>query len=103
MIKNHFQQGIGGYKTDAEEALALKYLLSRFDKISLPQMDIGIYEEHTLLITKLDKVTKHYACAECQARHHQSMPFEVTGRGLYEWSEQGGVSRRENPAARNCL
>ena len=31
-------------------------------------MNIGIYEEHAFLITNLDKVTKNYACAECQAR-----------------------------------
>ena len=65
-IENHFQQGIAGYEIDAEGAFALKY--SRFDKMRVPQMDIGIYEEHALLITKPDKVTKHYACAECQAR-----------------------------------
>ena len=68
LIQNHFQQGIAGYEIDAEGALALKYLPSRFDKIRVPQIDIGIYEEHALLITKPDKVTKHYACAECQAR-----------------------------------
>ena len=68
VIENHFQQGVAGYEIDAEGAFALKYLLSRFDKIRVPQMDIGIYEEHALLITKLDKVTKYYACAECQAR-----------------------------------
>ena len=67
-IENHFQQGIAGYEIDAEGAFALKYLPSRFDKMRVPQMDIGIYEEHALLITKPDKVTKHYACAECQAR-----------------------------------
>ena len=68
LIENHFQQGVAGYEIDAEGAFALKYLFSRFDKIRVPQMDIGIYEEHALLITKLDKVTKYYACAECQAR-----------------------------------
>ena len=67
-IENHFQRGIAGYEIDAEGAFTLKYLPSRFDKMRVPQMDIGIYEEHALLITKPDKVTKHYACAECQAR-----------------------------------
>ena len=61
LIQNHFQQGIAGYEIDAEGAFALKYLASRFDKIRVPQIDIGIYEEHALLITKPDKVTKHYA------------------------------------------
>ena len=55
-------------KLTLKEPFALKYLPSRFDKIGLPQMDISIYEEHALLITKLDKVTKHYEFAECQAR-----------------------------------
>ena len=30
-------------------------------------MNIGIYEDHAFLITNLDRVKKHYACAECQA------------------------------------
>ena len=30
-------------------------------------MNIGIYEDHAFLIPNLDKVSKHYACAECQA------------------------------------
>ena len=75
MIKNHFQQGIAEYEIDAEGAFTLKYLPSRFDKIGLPQMDIGIYEEHALLITKLDEVTKHYACAECQAKLTKACHF----------------------------
>ena len=64
----------------------MKYLPSRFDKIRLPQMDIGIYEEHALLITKLDKVTKYYASAECQARftkkRHLRWHAEVFTRGV---------------------
>ena len=86
MIENHFQQGIAGFEIDAEGAFALKYLPSRFAKIRVPQMDIGIYEEHDLLITKLDKVTKHYACAEFQARFtkacHLLRPAEVCTRGV---------------------
>ena len=34
---------------------------------------------------------------------HQSMPSAAACRGLYEKSVYGGVSRRGNPAARNCL
>ena len=83
-IENHFQQGIAGYEIDAEGAFALKY--SRFDKMRVPQMDIGIYEEHALLITKPDKVTKHYVCAECQARFtkacHLLRHAEVCTRGV---------------------
>ena len=30
-------------------------------------MNIGIYEDHAFLITNLDKVSNHNACAECQA------------------------------------
>ena len=75
MIKNHFQQGIAEYEIDAEGAFTLKYLPSRFDKMGLPQMDIGIYEEHALLITKLDKVTKNYACAECQVKLTKACHF----------------------------
>ena len=86
LIENHFQQGFAGYEIDAEGAFALKCLTSRFDKIRLPQMDIGIYEEHALLITKLDKVTKYYACAECQARftkkRHLRWHAEVFTRGV---------------------
>ena len=86
LIENHFQQGVAGYEIDAEGAFALKYLLSRFDKIRVPQMDIGIYKEHALLITKLDKVTKYYACAECQARftkkRHLRRHAEVFTRGV---------------------
>ena len=85
-IENHFQQGIAGYEIDAEGAFALKYLPSRFDKMRVPQMDIGIYEEHALLITKPDKVTKHYVCAECQARFtkacHLLRHAEVCTRGV---------------------
>ena len=86
MIENHFQRGIAGFEIDAEGAFALKYLPSRFAKIRVPQMEIGIYEEHDLLITKLDKVTKHYACAEFQARFtkacHLLRPAEVCTRGV---------------------
>ena len=85
-IENNFQQGIAGYEIDAEGAFALKYLPSRFDKMRVPQMDIGIYEEHALLITKPDKVTKHYVCAECQARFtkacHLLRHAEVCTRGV---------------------
>ena len=85
-IENHFQQGIAGYEIDAEGAFTLKYLPSRFDKMRVPQMDIGIYEEHALLITKPDKVTKHYVCAECQARFtkacHLLRHAEVCTRGV---------------------
>ena len=85
-IENHFHQGIAGYEIDAEGAFALKYLPSRFDKMRVPQMDIGIYEEHALLITKPDKVTKHYVCAECQARFtkacHLLRHAEVCKRGV---------------------
>ena len=35
-------------------------------------MNIGIYEEHAFLITNLDKVTRNYAFAECQARFTQA-------------------------------
>lgn len=31
-------------------------------------MHISIYKDHASLITNLDRMTKHYACAECQAR-----------------------------------
>ena len=52
----------------------------------VPQMDIGIYEEHALLITKFDKVTKHNACAEFQARFtkacHLRRHAEVCTRGV---------------------
>jgi len=37
------------------------------------------------------------------SKTHQSIPFEAACRGLCEWSDHGGVSRRANPAARNCL
>ena len=74
-IENHFQQGIAGFEIDAEGAFALKYLPSRFAKIRVPQMDIGIYEEHDF-----------YACAEFQARFtkacHLLRPAEVCTRGV---------------------
>lgn len=46
----------------------LRYLGSHFDKIGVPQMNIGTYKQHVFLITNLDKVTKNYAWAKCQAR-----------------------------------
>lgn len=30
----------------------------------MPQMNIGIYEDHAFPITNLDRVKKHYACAD---------------------------------------
>ena len=72
LIEKHFQQGIAAYEINEEGTFALKYLPSRFDKIGIPQMNIGIYKEHAFLITNLDKVTHNYSCAECQARFIQA-------------------------------
>ena len=68
LIEKHFRQGIAAYEINEEGTFALKYLPSRFDKIGISQMNIGIYKEHAFLITNLDKVTHNYSCAQCQAR-----------------------------------
>ena len=87
LIENHFQRRIVGYEVDTERRFALKYL-PRALKIGVPQMNIGIYEEHAFLITNLDKVTRNYAFAECQARFTQACNLrrhaEVCTRGETE-------------------
>ena len=57
LIEKYFQQGIAAYEINEEGKFALKYLPSRFDKIGIPEMNIGIY-----------KVTNNFSCEECQAR-----------------------------------
>ena len=42
LIESYFQQGIAGNKVDNEGTFLLKYLLSHFDKIGVPQMNISI-------------------------------------------------------------
>ena len=106
LIEKHFQQGIAAYEINEEGTFALKYLPSRFDKIGIPQMNIGIYKEHAFLITKLDKVTHNFSCAECQARFtqvcHLRRHAETCTRGVTR-SHQSKMSRRRNQTARNCV
>ena len=71
LIEKHFQQDIAVYEINEEGTFALKSLPSRFDKIGIPQMNIGLYKEHAFLITNLDKVTHNFSCAEFQARFTQ--------------------------------
>lgn len=66
LIENHFQQGSAGYEVDDEGTFSLKYLPSRFDEIGVPQMNIGILEDHAFLIRNLEKGTNHYCCNDCQ-------------------------------------
>jgi len=42
LIESYFQRGIAGNKVDNEGTFLLKYLLSHFDKIGVPQMNISI-------------------------------------------------------------
>ena len=80
LIEKYFQQGVAAYEINEEVTFALKYLPSLFDKISISQMNIGIYKEHAFLITNLDKVTNNYSCAECQARFTQVYHLHVMQR-----------------------
>lgn len=48
-------QWIAGYEGDDEGIFSVKYLPSRFDKIGVPQMNTGIYKDHALLVTNLEK------------------------------------------------
>ena len=54
LIENHFKHRIAGYEVDEEGTFSLNYLPSRFDKIRVPQMNIGIYQDHAFLITNLE-------------------------------------------------
>ena len=54
LIENRFKHRIAGYEVDEEGTFSLKYLPSRFDKIRVPQMNIGIYHDHAFLITNLE-------------------------------------------------
>lgn len=61
-------QIISGYnEVEDEGTFSLKYMILGFDKIRVPRMNIGIYEEHAFLITNLGKVSNHHTCAECEA------------------------------------
>lgn len=57
-------------------------------------MNIGIYEDHSILITNLDRVKKHYACAECQARFTQTGSLRAC-RGFYKRGNQSRVPWRK--------
>lgn len=42
LIESYFQHGIAGNNVDNDGTFLLKYLLSQFDKIGVPQMNISI-------------------------------------------------------------
>lgn len=62
-------------------------------QIGVSQMNIGIYENHAFLIRNLDKVSKHYACAECQARFTKAWNLRQHAEVLFERGNQGGMPR----------
>ena len=96
LTENHFQKGIARYNVDAEGTFSLKCLPSCFDKTGVPQLNVGIYQDHAFRITNLDKVTKHHACAECQARFTQACPLQQHAEEGHKRGNQRGVSRRAN-------
>ena len=65
-------------------------------------MNIAIYEDHAFLITNLDRVMEHYACA-VSSKIYTSRQSAAARRGLYQGGKQGGVPRRANPIARNGI
>ena len=76
LIENHFQQGLAGYEINAEGAFALKYLLSRFDKIRRAR-----FVDHEA--RQSDEIL---CMCRMSSKIHQKTPFAAACRGFYERS-----------------
>ena len=71
-LEAHLKQGIAVNEVGHNDWLTMIHRLAPYDKVGKPTMLMVIYNRHAFLITDIDKVTRSFACGECNAKFTRS-------------------------------